>query len=152
MLRFLHLVIETAQTLSPHRLQLQFRAMNIITLLIADDQALFREAVRNHLAHAPGILVVGEAKDGHEAVALARAHAPHVVLMDVQMPNLDGIQATREIAASMPTVRVIAFSLYDNRAIVAAMREAGAVDFIVKYEFYETLVPAIRAAAAGARE
>jgi len=121
-------------------------------VLIADDQAPFRQAVRDHLAQAPGIRVVGEAKDGNEAVAGARALAPRVVVMDVQMPNLGGIAATREIVASMPKVRVIALSQYDDRAIVEAMRAAGAADYVLKDELFEKLVPAIRAAAAGARE
>lgn len=120
-----------------------------ITVLIAEDQAPFRQAVHDHLALASGISVVGAAQDGREAVALARALAPHVVVIDVQMPQLGGIPATREIVTSMPDVRVIALSNYDDPALVAAMRAAGAVDYVLKDELFEKLVPAIRAAAAG---
>ncbi|MBE0619436.1 MAG: response regulator transcription factor [Burkholderiales bacterium] len=125
--------------------------MDSITVLIADDHAPFRAAVRDQLAQAPGIRVVGEAKDGDEAVAQARALAPSVVLIDVHMPNLGGIPATREIAGSMPNVRVIALSQYDEPAIVEAMRAAGAADYVLKDELYEKLVPAIRAAVTGRR-
>lgn len=125
--------------------------MDSITVLIADDDAPFRVAVRDHLAQAPGIRVVGEAKDGDEAVARAGSLAPSVVVIDVHMPNLGGIHATREIASSMPNVRVIALSQYDAPAIVGAMRAAGAADYVLKDELYEKLVPAIRTVVTGAR-
>lgn len=127
-----------------------FRAMDDISVLIADDQAPFRAAVRDHLAQASDIRVVGEATDGNEAVARARALAPSVVVIDIRMPDLGGIPATREITASMPKVRVIALSQYNEPAIIDAMRAAGAADYVLKDELYEKLVPAIRRAASGA--
>ena len=83
--------------------------------------------------------------------AQARALVPSVVVIDVSMPDLGGIPATREITSSMPKVQVIALSQYDEPTIIAAMRAAGAADYILKDELNEKLVPAIRRVACGAR-
>ena len=104
----------------------------MIRLLICDDAAPFRTVVRAMLTTHPEISVVGEAGDGREAVDLALALSPDVILMDVRMPILDGVEATREITAALPTVRVVALTGFDDRAVIAAMLEAGAATHCVK--------------------
>jgi response regulator RpfG family c-di-GMP phosphodiesterase len=104
----------------------------MIRLLICDDSEAFRFVVRATLAAQPEITVVGEAGDGREAVDLALALSPDVILMDVRMPLLDGVEATREITAALPGVRVVALTGSDDRGVVDAMLEAGAVAHCVK--------------------
>ena len=104
----------------------------MIRLLICDDSESLRTVLRATLAEQPEISVVGEAADGQEAVDLALALSPDVVLMDVRMPVLDGVEATREITAALPSVRVVALTGSDDRAVVSAMLEAGAVAHCVK--------------------
>jgi cyclic di-GMP phosphodiesterase len=104
----------------------------MIRLLICDDSESFRTVLRTTLAEQPEISVVGEAGDGQEAVDLALALSPDVILMDVRMPILDGVAATREITAALPGVRVVALTGSDDRAVVGAMLEAGAAAYCVK--------------------
>jgi diguanylate cyclase (GGDEF)-like protein len=104
----------------------------MIRLLICDDSESFRTVLRITLAEQAEISVVGEAGDGQEAVDLALALSPDVVLMDVRMPLLDGVEATRQITAALPSVRVIALTGSDDRAVVSAMLEAGATAYCVK--------------------
>jgi diguanylate cyclase (GGDEF)-like protein len=104
----------------------------LIRLLICEDSESLRTVLRATLAEQPEISVVGEAADGQEAVDLALALSPDVVLMDVRMPILDGVEATREITAALPSVRVVALTGSDDRAVVSAMLEAGAVAHCVK--------------------
>ena len=104
----------------------------MIRLLICDDSELTREALRASLAGPAEIEIVGEAADGEEAVALARRLRPDVVLMDVSMPVLDGIVATRRISELLPTVRIIAFAGSDETDVIAAMVEAGATSYCFK--------------------
>ena len=104
----------------------------MIRLLICDDSESFRTVLRTTLAEQPEIAVVGEAGDGQEAVDLALALSPDVILMDVRMPVLDGVEATRQITASLPSTRIVALTGFDDRAVVAAMLEAGATAYCVK--------------------
>ena len=104
----------------------------MIRLLICDDSDSFRFVVRSTLAEQPGITVVGEASDGREAVDLALALSPDVILMDVRMPVLDGVEATRAVRSALPDVRVVALTGSDDRQIVSAMLEAGASAYCVK--------------------
>ena len=98
----------------------------MIRLLICDDSESLRTVLRTMLAEHPEISVVGEAGDGQEAVDLALALSPDVILMDVRMPILDGVEATREITTALPSVRIVALTGSDDRAVVGAMLEAGA--------------------------
>lgn len=117
----------------------------MVTVLVADDQPLARAGFRTILAAAPGITVVGEAVDGEDAVEQARRLRPEVVLMDIRMPKLDGIEATRRLPGQKVIV-LTTFGLDDY--IVDALR-AGAADFLLKDASVEELTGAVRAVAAG---
>lgn len=123
--------------------------MNRITILIADDQALFREGLRTLLSVRPGLEVVGEAGDGAEAVRLARELRPSVVLMDMRMPLLDGVAATRRLHAELPECRVIALTTFDDDEYVFECLRAGAIGYLLKDAPSEKLFEAIAAAARG---
>ena len=117
-----------------------------IRVLLADDHRMIRQALIALLKAEGNIDVVGEAADGAEAVELARTLDPDVIIMDVSMPNLNGIDATRHILAERPAMRIIGLSMHEDEAIAASMREAGAVDFVTKGGRPEALIAAIRAA------
>ncbi len=119
------------------------------TVAIADDQALVRDGLRLILDVEDGIDVIGEARDGREAVALVRDAAPDVVLMDVRMPELDGLSATREIVASGSSSRVLMLTTYDEDAYLYEAIRAGASGFLLKDSRREQLVGAIRTVATG---
>ncbi|TCO47184.1 response regulator receiver domain-containing protein [Kribbella antiqua] len=123
--------------------------MSDIRVLVADDQALLRGSFRVLIDTTPGLTTVGEAADGVEAVELARVERPDVVLMDVRMPRLDGIAATREICASVAAVRVLMLTMFDlDDAVYAALR-AGASGFLLKDVPPAELLQAIKVVAAG---
>lgn len=119
-------------------------------VLICDDQALVRAGFRKLLEAAPGIEVVGEAEDGLQAVELAARRSPAVVLMDIRMPRLDGIEATRRIVAqSGPTVRVLMLTTFGHDDYVFESLRAGASAFLLKDAPPEELLAAIRVVARG---
>ena len=115
-----------------------------IRVLLADDQRLVRSGFRMILRADPELEVVGEAGDGVEAVELARALAPDVVLMDVRMPNLDGIEATRRITAAPDPPRVLVLTTFDLDEYVYGALRAGASGFLLKDAPEEQLAAAIR--------
>jgi DNA-binding NarL/FixJ family response regulator len=118
-------------------------------VLIADDHPLFREGMRGRLDRVGDIAVVGEAASGEEAVELARKLEPHVVLMDIKMPGLNGIEATREILRANPRVGVLMLTMFeDDDSVFAAMR-AGAKGYLLKDSGGEGVVHAIRAVTSG---
>ncbi|MGN7860135.1 response regulator [Microbacterium sp. 22303] len=123
--------------------------MTAIRVLIADDQALIRAGLAMVLGAQPDIEVVGEAQDGIEAVALATVHRPDVVLMDVQMPRKDGLEATRELVASGSGIRVLVLTTFDLDAYAFGAIDAGASGFLLKDSDADDIVAAIRAVAAG---
>ena len=123
--------------------------MTALRILIADDQQLIRSGLAMVLGATEGMDVVGEASDGIEAVALAASLAPDVVLMDVQMPRLDGISATREITRTSPASRVIILTTFDIDAYAFGGLEAGASGFLLKDSSSEDILAAVRAVAAG---
>jgi DNA-binding NarL/FixJ family response regulator len=116
----------------------------MIRLLIADDHQLMREGLKSLLAGEEGMSVVGEAEDGHSTVAMVRKTAPNVVIMDVAMPDLNGIEATRKIVAASPHVKVIALSGHANQQFLREMLSAGASGYLLKSTAYEELARAIR--------
>ena len=122
-----------------------------IRVLIADDQELVRAGFHSILDDQPDIAVVGEAKDGHDAVDLARVRLPDVVLMDIQMPGLDGLEATRRIltAASHSPIAVLMLTTFDLNEYVYDALRAGASGFLLKDVSPEQLVAAVRIVAAG---
>lgn len=120
-----------------------------IKVLVVDDHAVVRTGLGQLLATAPDLELVGEAKDGQEAVEAAETAAPDVILMDISMPVLDGVEATRRIVARDPGVRIVMLtSLADNRQILDAL-EAGASGYMLKHAAPDELLGAIRSAAAG---
>jgi DNA-binding NarL/FixJ family response regulator len=126
--------------------------MEDVSVLIADDQALVRAGFRSILEAQPGIRVVGEAADGRDAVALARHRQPDVVLMDIQMPDIDGLEATRQIVdAADPddSIAVLMLTTFDLNEYVYEALRAGASGFLLKDVLPEDLVAAVRVVAAG---
>jgi len=121
----------------------------MIRVLIVDDQALFREGLRTLLSVNKEIEVVGEAPNGEEAIRLVEKHGPAVVLMDIQMPILDGVAATRRLKTSHPDCRVIVLTTFDDDEKVFEGLRAGAVGYLLKDAPSEKLVEAIKAAARG---
>lgn len=120
-----------------------------VRVLLVDDQALFREALGTLLSVREDIEVVGEAADGQQALRQAAALTPHVTLMDLHMPVLDGIAATRRLLLDQPDVRVLALTTFDDADEVFAALRAGAVGYLLKDVSSERLVEAILAAARG---
>jgi DNA-binding NarL/FixJ family response regulator len=121
----------------------------VIRLLIADDQDLVRTGFRMIVEGEPDLCVVAEAADGGAAVDLARQHQPDVVLMDIQMPTTDGIQATRELAAEADRPRVLILTTFDLDEYVFGALQAGASGFLLKDTKADVLVDAIRTIHAG---
>ena len=116
-----------------------------ISVLLVDDHRIMRQGLSSLLEFEEDIEVVGEAADGRQAVELARRHAPDVVIMDVNMPVMNGIEATRILTGEMPQVKVIALSMHAERDTAEAMRQAGAVAYLTKGGPSEDLIAAIRA-------
>jgi DNA-binding NarL/FixJ family response regulator len=123
----------------------------VISILLADDQALVRAGFRALLDSQPDLEVAGEASDGDEAVALARELRPDVVLMDIRMPNRDGLEATREIAAdpALDAVRVVILTTFELDEYVFEAIRSGAAGFLVKDTRPVDLIEAVRVVAAG---
>jgi DNA-binding NarL/FixJ family response regulator len=121
----------------------------MINVLIADDQAMVRSGLRLILESEPDIAVIGEAENGQEAIRLARRDRPDVVLMDVRMPVLDGLEATRQITESLEGTRVIVLTTFDLDDYVYGALRAGAGGFLLKDADGDQLVEAVRIIAAG---
>lgn len=123
--------------------------MKKIRLMLVDDQSLFREALRTLLALQSDFEIVAEAENGERAVALAKAHQPDVILMDLRMPVMGGVEATRNVLADTPEARVVVLTTFEeDEEIFAAMR-AGALGYLLKACSAEKLCRAVRAAAQG---
>ena len=119
-----------------------------ITILIADDHAMVREGLRSML-NAPGLQVVGEASNGREAVSKAEACDPDVVLMDIRMPDMDGIEALRAIKSTQSHIQVIMVTTYQSTAYLLRALAAGAAGFVLKDISRDALLATVRAVAAG---
>ena len=120
-----------------------------ITVLLADDHEVVREGLRLALLRSPHIRVVGEAADGETAVSLAERRRPDVIVMDLRMPEMDGIEATEEIMRRVPDAKVLIFTAYSERALLQRGLESGARGYILKEAPHETLLRAIEKIAAG---
>lgn len=120
-----------------------------IQLLIADDHSMVRQGLRTMLAEAQDIAIVGEARDGAEAIDAARRFSPDVILMDLNMPDTDGIQATREILREQPAIKIVALTAQVEDDHVVEAVQAGAIGVWLKAVEYEDLIRVIRDAHAG---
>ena len=119
-----------------------------IRVLVADDQALVREGLMTLLQTTPGIEPVADAADGAEAVRLAARHRPDVVLMDLRMPNVDGVQATREIRAAQPETEIVVLTTHADEASILDALRAGARGYLTKDAGIQEIARAVHAAAA----
>jgi DNA-binding NarL/FixJ family response regulator len=117
-----------------------------IRIIIADDHQIVRQGLRTLLEREPDMQVVAEAEDGRKTLTLARECIPHVIVMDVEMPDLNGIEATMQILTEFPQVKVIALSMYSDRRFVTNMLKAGACGYLLKDCAFEELSGAIRLA------
>lgn len=114
-----------------------------ITILLAEDHVLVRESVRQSLEREPNLKVVGEAGDGDEAVAMARKLKPDVILMDISMPKLNGIEATKQIKAFQPSAVILILTAYDYEQYIFPLLEAGAAGYLLKDVTSRELISAI---------
>lgn len=117
----------------------------MITILLADDHALMRDGLRALLEREPDMTLVAEAGDGRLAVELAKETRPDVAVIDAAMPVLNGIEATRQIASTLPETKVLALSMHSDRRFVSGMLTAGAMGFVLKECAYQELIEGVRA-------
>lgn len=122
-----------------------------IRILLADDHGIIRQGLRSLLEKEPDMQVVGEAEDGRKAIELVNECSPDIVIMDITMPNLNGVEATRHITGESSKSKVIALSIHSNRRFVADMLKAGASGYILKECLSDELVQAIRTVSSGGR-
>ncbi|HTI99576.1 MAG TPA: response regulator transcription factor [Dongiaceae bacterium] len=123
--------------------------MNRITVLLAEDHTIVREGFRAMLEHEPDLEVVGEARDGREAVALAKQLRPDLVLMDIAMPLLNGLEATRQVLKALPATKVVILSAHSDDAYVKNATMSGAVGFLLKQTSAQDVCRAIREVQSG---
>lgn len=123
--------------------------MSNIHILLADDHSVMRTGLRLVLERQQDFEVIGEASDGREAVALTEQHRPEVVVMDVTMPNLNGIEAARQISAAQPDTGIVMLSMHSDEAYVLRALKAGARGYLLKESAESDLIAAIRAVNAG---
>jgi DNA-binding NarL/FixJ family response regulator len=117
----------------------------VIRLLIADDHQVIREGLEQLFATVPGVDVVGLAADGGQAVTLANQTVPDVVLMDISMPRLDGIEASRQITAAHPAARIIILTAHEDQSLIQEAQQAGAAGYLLKHSHAEDIVQAVKA-------
>ena len=120
-------------------------------ILLADNHRLFCEGLRTLFAKQSGMEIVGEATDGRMAVRLARELSPDLIIMDIGMPELNGIDATRQIRSELPRVKVLAVSMHSDRQYVAGMLSAGASGYVVKDSAFAELAQAVEVVMGGGR-
>lgn len=120
-----------------------------IKIVIADDHKIVREGLRSLLDTLSDVKVVGEARNGREAIRLARDLSPDILILDVAMPELNGVEATRKVRAQAPNARVIGLSMHSDRHFIAGMLQAGAAGYLQKESAFEELATAIRTVMAG---
>ena len=121
----------------------------MIKVVLADDHRLVRDGLEQLISAAPDLQVVGTAADGGEAVAVTRASEPDVVLMDLVMPGIDGVEATRQISRDCPEVQVVVLTSFSDRERILAALDAGAVGYLLKDVEPAELLRAVRTAARG---
>lgn len=117
---------------------------NAIRILIADDHAIVRHGLRQSLSREEGLMVVAEAENGRRAAELAAEYNPDLIIMDVSMPDMNGIEASLKILKTNPGIRIIALSMHPEKQYVLAMMKSGARGYLVKTNLFEELLTAIR--------
>ncbi len=115
-----------------------------LKILLADDHKIVRDGLRTLLEKHDDIMVAGEAEDGREALQLSRKLQPDVVVMDIAMPDLNGIEATRQILSEYPGIKIVALSMHSDKRFVSEMLKAGASAYLLKDCAFEELITAIR--------
>lgn len=123
--------------------------MESIRVVLADDHPVVREGIRNRLEKEPDILVVGEAGDGEEALSLVEELQPDVLLLDMELPGLTGVEVARRLKGTSSPVRILALSAYDERHYIQSLLADGAAGYLVKEEAPESIVEAVRGVARG---
>jgi DNA-binding NarL/FixJ family response regulator len=123
--------------------------MKITHVLVADDHAVVRKGLRSMLESHPGWEVSAEATNGREAVALSLEHKPDIVVMDINMPELNGLEATRQICKALPETRVLILSAHDSEQLVREMLVSGARGYVLKADAGEDLIAAVEALTVG---
>jgi two-component system, NarL family, response regulator NreC len=125
--------------------------MNIIKIIIADDHQIVRFGLRTLLESEPDFQVVGEAVDGLEAIQMVEQRSPDVVIMDLMMPRMNGLEAARQIHAQYPHIRIVILSMFDSEAYIVEALSVGAEAYLLKQSTTEDLVKAVREVLAGKR-
>jgi DNA-binding NarL/FixJ family response regulator len=125
------------------------RSTKKLRILVADDHELVRRGIRGLIRARCGWIVVGEAMNGREAVEKAIRLKPNVVILDISMPDLDGLQATRQIREAVPTTEVIALTMHDSDQMVRRVLHAGALGYVLKSDLATQLVRAVKSVSAG---
>jgi two-component system response regulator NreC len=120
-----------------------------IRILLADDHKIVRDGLRTLIGKETGMEVIGEAENGRKALKMVQKIRPSVVIMDVTMPDMNGIEATRKIVTEVPGVKVIALSMHSDRRFVLGMLEAGAAGYLMKDCAFDELAKAVRSVATG---
>lgn len=123
----------------------------MINVLLVDDQYLVRRGTKKLLEEVDGITVIGEASTGEDAIKIAKENQPHVVLMDVKMPGIGGMEATRKLVRLIPNIKVLALSSFDEDPFPSRLLQAGALGYLTKGANVEEMVTAIRTVYAGQR-
>jgi len=122
---------------------------NKTTIMLADDHPLLRKALRGELENQPDFVVVAEVANGEEAVKMATEIVPDVVIMDISMPKINGIEATRQIKAKCPSVAVLVLTVHDETEHILSILQAGAAGYLIKTAFGEEVVQAVRGVITG---
>ncbi len=120
-----------------------------ISILLADDHKIIRDGLKSLLDKQPDMVVVGEAENGREAVVLAHQHRPDVIVLDVSMPDLNGMEAAEQLTSELPDCKIIALSMHSDKRFVARMLKAGASAYLLKNSAFDELVNAIKTVLAG---
>lgn len=120
-----------------------------IGIIIIDDHQLFREGVKRILAMEEGLEVLAEGEDGSQAIALVEEHNPDVVLMDINMPKVNGVEATRELIAKYPDIKVLILSIHDDESYVTHVLKTGAAGYLLKEMDADALIEAVKVVGAG---
>jgi DNA-binding NarL/FixJ family response regulator len=123
--------------------------MDVIRILIADDHAIIRRGLRTLLEHEPGLEVIAEASDGREAIEVAQREHPHVVIMDIGMPNLNGIEAARHISETLRDTQIVVLTVHADEAYLLSALKAGARGYVLKSSAESEVVNAVRAVSQG---